>query len=140
MPRAVLDSSALISAFLTPRGTCADLLRAADRGAFVVCLSPEIIAETAGRLLGKPKLQARYGYDRAEVEEFCQRLLALARLVSDLPAGRFVPDDPKDDAIVATALAAGADYLATGDRRHLLSMGVHQGVRILTPRQLLDLL
>lgn len=140
MPRAVLDSSVLISAFLTPRGTCGRLLDAAESGAFVLCLSREILVETAGRLLGKPKLRARYGYGAENVARFCDGLVASARLVTDLPGGRLVPLDPKDDAVVATALAAGADYLATGDRRHLLSMGAYQGIRFLTPRQLLDLL
>lgn len=41
--------------------------------------------------------------------------------------------------IVATAVAAGADCLVTGDR-HLLALGRYGGIRIVTPRQLLDLL
>jgi putative PIN family toxin of toxin-antitoxin system len=138
MPRAALDSSALISAFLTPKGTCADVLRAAARGAFVLCLSPEILGEVASVLLRNPKLQARYGYDRPKVEEFVERLLSGAQLVTDLPTGRFVLADQKDDAIVATAIAAQAKYLITGDRKHLLALGECQGVRIITPRQFLD--
>jgi predicted nucleic acid-binding protein len=51
-----------------------------------------------------------------------------------------VPDDPKDDMVAATAVAAGADYLVTGDRRHLLSLGDYKGIRIVTPRQFLDLI
>jgi uncharacterized protein len=140
MPRAVLDSSVLVSAFLTPKGTCADVLRAASGGAFVFWLSPEILAETARSLLRDPKLQARYGYDRAKVEEFCGRLLAGAEVVTDLPQGRFVPEDPKDDMVVATAVASRADYLVTGDRKHLLSLGAYEGIRIVTPRQFLDAL
>lgn len=137
---AVLDSSVLISAFLTPRGTSGQVLDAAERGAFALCLSPEIVAETAGRLLGKPKLRASYGYGAANVEAFCDGLVAMARMVAGLPAGRFVPGDPKDDMVVATALAAGAGYLVTGDRRHLLALGDYEGVRILGPRAFLDLL
>lgn len=138
MPRVVLDSSVLISAFLTPRGSCAELLRAADRGAFVPLLSPEILVEVASRLTGKSKLRTRYGYSDEEVQAFCDDLAASAELVTELPEGRFVPGDPKDDPIVATGLAAKADYLVTGDHRHLLSLGSYGGIRMLTPRQLLD--
>lgn len=46
-----------------------------------------------------------------------------------------MPGDPKDDAIVATALAARANYLVTGDRRHLPAIGSHAGIQILAPRQ-----
>jgi len=136
----VLDSSVLISAFLTPQGTSGQVLDAAERGAYALCLSPEIVAETAGRLLGKPKLRASYGYGAANVERFCDGLVGMARMVADPPAGRFVPGDPKGDMVVATALAAGTGCLVTGDRRHLLALGEHEGVRILGPRAFLDLL
>ena len=138
MLKAVLDSSALISAFLTPQGISGQLLDAAERGVFVLCLSHEIIAETADKLLSKTKLQASYGYGAEQVEMFCDGLAATAQIVTDLPRGRFVPRDPKDDVIVATAIAAQASYLVTGDRKHLLELGECQGVRIVTPRQLLE--
>ena len=141
MARAVLDSSVLISAFLTPAGTCAQLLHAAERGVFVLCLSPPLIAETAGVLLREAKLQRSYGYDHAKVEEFCNTLNASAQLSTDLPdLSGAVPLDPKDDMIVATAVAAKADYLVTGDRKHLLERGTYEGIRIVTPRAFLDLL
>jgi predicted nucleic acid-binding protein len=45
-----------------------------------------------------------------------------------------------DDAILATAAEAGVDLLATGDRKHLLPIGEHRGVKLLTPQALLALL
>jgi len=45
--------------------------------------------------------------------------------------------DPADDAILACAVEAGVDVLATGDRKHLLPIGEHRGVRLLTPQALL---
>lgn len=103
-------------------------------------LSREIIAETAGKLLGKPRLRARYGFDPVDVSEFRDVLAASARLSTNLPAlSGAVPLDPKDDVILATAVAAGAGYLVTGDRRHLLSLGAYAGIRIVSPRAFLDL-
>jgi uncharacterized protein len=130
MAKAVLDSSVLISAFLTPQGAPGRILDAAERGVFVVCLSPEILTETHHVLVREPKLRARYGYGEEQVEAFCDGLVAVAELVSGLPelAGA-VPLDPKDDVIVATAVAAGADYLVTGDRRQLLALGQYQEPR-----------
>ncbi|MGI8749554.1 MAG: hypothetical protein ACR2J6_03245 [Thermoleophilaceae bacterium] len=34
-------------------------------------------------------------------------------------------------------MAENADILVTGDRRHLLPLGKHHGVRIITPQTLL---
>jgi predicted nucleic acid-binding protein len=41
--------------------------------------------------------------------------------------------------VVACALAARAGYIVTRDK-DLLSLGAHEGIRIVTPRQFLDLL
>ena len=140
MRRAVLDSSVLISAFLTPRGITADVLRAAARGAVVICLSAEILTETAAALLRHRKLAARYGYTPAEVRAFCDDLAGSAEMVAGLPPLRAVPDDPKDDVIVAPAVAAAAGFLVTGDRKHLLSLGSYRDIRFLGPREFLALL
>lgn len=48
-----------------------------------------------------------------------------------------VTGDAADDKILACAVEAGADALASGDRRHLLPIGEHRGVRIVTPQALL---
>ncbi len=51
-----------------------------------------------------------------------------------------VQNDPKDNMVVATAVAAKADYLVTGDRAHLLPMKEYQGILIISARSFLDLL
>ena len=45
-------------------------------------------------------------------------------------------DDPGDNLVLATALAGDADYLVTGDRRHLLHLKKVRRTRILTAREL----
>ena len=53
----------------------------------------------------------------------------------------YIPDlrDPDDVKIIATAIAANADVLITGDQDLLVLQAV-QGIRILTPTQFLELL
>jgi uncharacterized protein len=141
MVRGVLDSSVLVSAFITPRGTSGAVLDAAERRVFTLCLSPEVLAETSRVLTRNPKLQARYSYDQAHVAKFCAGLAAWAQIETNLPELRgAVPLDPKDDPIVATAVKAKADYLVTGDRKHLLALETYESIRIVTPRQFLELL
>ena len=48
--------------------------------------------------------------------------------------------DPDDDFLLATAQAARAGYLVTGDKSGLLSLKKHGTTRILTARALLKLL
>lgn len=116
------------------------MLRAAGRGAFELHLSAEILEETRTALTEKAeRLRRTYEYPDDKVETFLEAVAALATPVGDLPTLHVVPLDPKDDAIVATAVKARAEYLVSGDR-HLLALGEYEGIRIVTPRQFLDLL
>jgi predicted nucleic acid-binding protein len=47
-----------------------------------------------------------------------------------------VTADPDDDAILACALAAGADAIVSGDR-HLLDLKVYEGIPIVTAAEAL---
>jgi putative PIN family toxin of toxin-antitoxin system len=139
MKKAVLDSSVLVSAFLSPSGTPATLLAGARRGAFSMHLSNEILEETVRALL-RPKIAQRYRHTVRDVTEYLVLLSEVAELVEEIPTLRAVPRDPKDDMVVATAVRAGADYLVTGDRRHLVVLGAYGGTRIVTPREFLEIL
>ena len=140
MTRAVLDSSVLVSAFVKPGGACATLLARAREGAFLLCLSREIVAETAAVLL-RAKHQRSRRWGRSASAQFCVLLGHVGEQVEGaLPETRAVPGDPQDDMIVATAMAARAGNLVTGDRRHLLPLARYQGVQIITVRDFMELL
>ena len=140
MAKAVLDSSVLVSAFLPPGGTSDRLLSAVKRGEFVLCLSDEILEETSHSLREKTKrIRRYYAYRDEKIDQFVASLVSLAYLARHLPRLRVVPLDSKDDMVVATATKSGADYVVTGVR-HLLSLGAYEDIRMVTPRQLLDLL
>ncbi len=136
--KAVLDSSVLVSAFLKPSGTPATLLSHAQQGAFTLCLSDDILQETA-RALNRPRIQQGYGYATEEIERFLTFLIQTAEIVRDLPNVPAVSRDRNDDVIIAAALTAQAACLVTGDE-DLLSLGKHEGVLIVTPRDFLHLL
>lgn len=138
MPRAVLDSSVLVSAFLTPRGSVARLLRAPTLERYRLCLSEPILVETAEVLLTKPRLRRMFAYADDAVSDYIRWLGIEAEIVANIPELRVVTADPKDDPIIATAVAAHADYLVTGDRAHLLPIGEYEGIRVVSPRVFLE--
>lgn len=43
--------------------------------------------------------------------------------------------DPDDNIFLAAAVEGEVDYIVSGDKKHLLSLGVYRGVRIITARQ-----
>ena len=139
MPSAVVDTTVLISGFITPEGVAAKLLRQGQDGDFELCLSREIIEELRSRLLHRRNIRKSYQYADERVHQHCRDLEAVSRLITDVPQVRVVVRDPNDDMVIACALKAGADYIVTRDK-DLLSLGAYEGVRIVTPRQFLTLL
>ena len=94
---------------------------------------PDLVLDELQRVLTE---KLGYGDEQAHaVREF------LARLATERPGTPQRPDaitgDPADDAILACAVEAGVDVLATGDRKHLLPIGEHRGVRLLAPQAVL---
>jgi len=133
MPSAVLDSTALISAFLAQRGVSNELLRHARAGAFSLFLSEEILNEALGVLLDEERRhRQRYHYPNEAAIHFLEGLRAFAHLVTDLPQVAVVIRDPDDDMVIATAQRAQAAYIVTRDK-DLLSLQQYEGITMITP-------
>ena len=128
--RAVLDSTVLVSAFLTEGGVSAELLRYAREGVFVVFLSEEILTETE-HTLGYERIRERYTYTDDDVVDFLNRLRLAATLVDELPHLTVVRD-PNDDMVIATARRAQAAYIVTRDR-DLLTLQQYESITIISP-------
>ena len=124
----VIDTNVLLAAILVP-GTCRDLLRGPAL-AHEWYTSAPLLDELAEKLKGKLGLQP---------ERTPLYLVYRRRAVSVTPAPLPAPvcRDPDDDCVIATALAAGADLIITGDK-DLLTLKKHRGIRIRTPREFLD--
>lgn len=135
---AVLDSTVLVSAFLTKGGVSAELLHYARGGVFLCCLSEEILEETQQTLF-YPRIRRRYPYTDEDVTEFCEGLRAAAHLVTDLPTVSVVIRDPDDNPIIATAIKAQASYIITRDD-DLLSLQEYEGITMMPPEDFMTLL
>jgi putative PIN family toxin of toxin-antitoxin system len=139
MLSAVLDSSVLVSAFLTPRGLAAHLLAAARQREFVLSLSEQIIVETQDVLLDQPHVRQRYLCTDEQAARFCRALRSAASLVTPLSGSHGVVRDPNDDHVVACALAASVGHLVTGDP-DLLTLKVYQDIQMVTSEDFIRLL
>lgn len=80
----------------------------------IVC--PQLIHEVRKALL-HPRIAKKYAITREEADGFASRLSDEGVLLEDpSEPPRVVPDDPKDDYLVALATTAKADALVTRDR------------------------
>ena len=62
MPKAVLDSTVLVSAFLNRSGVSRKLLEEAQTGKYIICLAEDILKEAGRVLLKYPRIRKRYRY------------------------------------------------------------------------------
>ena len=130
--RIVLDTNAVVSALLWG-GTPYRLIQAAVDGTLTLCTSPELMAELRD-VLTREHLAARLERQSASIEETMSLYGALAVSVAPESVPRVVPADPHDDHVIAAAIAAKAKLIVSGDR-HLLTLGTHESIRIVTPAE-----
>jgi uncharacterized protein len=130
--RLVLDANVIVSAALNPRGLEHTVLLLATSRPLLWFVSQEILAEYA-LVLARPELKIRKGL-RLKLVQLARNHARLVRL------GQFpeVTKDPDDNAFVACADAARADYLVTGNRRHFPTHW--KNTKIITARQFLELI
>lgn len=105
------------------------MLEEAIEGSIELVL-PELVLAELERVLTE-----KLGFDQERARAACDLLARLSTVQAGQP--RYVDaitGDEADDAILACAVEASADVLATGDRKHLLPVGEHRGVRLLTPQ------
>ena len=134
--RIILDNNILVSALIVPRGAPDYLYQCWRNGRFTLITSEDQLDEFR-RVTRYPRLQRfiRPAAAGAMVNE----IRALAELAGPLPSVT-VCHDPADNYLLAMAEASKADYLVTGDGRHLLSLERHRNTLIVSPRQMAQVL
>ena len=132
MPRITLDTNVVVSALISP-GTSRQVLELARSGAVILILSPFILEETAG------VLRTKMAWDDGRIRTALELIKGLSTLVRPQKSLSVVKEDAQDNRIVECAAFGRADYLVSGDK-HILSLKEYQGIRFLTPRDLLEAL
>jgi putative PIN family toxin of toxin-antitoxin system len=136
MIRAVLDTNTLASGSSQSKGIPGKLLTAWRHGRFELVISDHILMEL------EETLEDRYfkkRLTRREKASLFSRLRRQSLLTPIETSIQGVAPSPKDDLVLATAVSAGADCLVSGDMK-LRDVQEHQGVRIVSPREFLEIL
>ncbi len=131
-PRVLCDTNVLVSAFIAG-GPPSRVVEAAIEGRVELVLADPVLDEL------ERVLSTKLGFTAERVREIVVLLEELASERTPAPTTPPAPitGDPDDDLILACAIDADAQIVVSGDRRHLLPVGEHRGVRIITPQALL---
>ena len=131
--RVVLDTNVIISALNFP-GNERMVLELALRGRFELILSWFILGEVSG------VLTRRFGWDQEQTIRAISALQSAATVVEPPRLAEVIEGGHPDNRVLESVVAANADYLVTGDRRHLLPLGEHRGCSIVNAPRFLSAL
>lgn len=128
----VFDTNILFSA-VGWRGRPYRCVELAREGTITGVVCPQILNELT------EKLQSKLHFSEDMATDVLADYLSFLQLVSIPGKLQFVANDPDDDAILECAVEGQADFIITGDRRHLLPIGTYAGIEIMTAVEFLKL-
>lgn len=131
MIRVAADTNVYLSAIVFG-GTCETILALARAGVVELFISPAIQKELRS-VLGQT-----FDWEEFQIREALDEVNSLASLIRhSAKLSGLVCHDP-DHRILECALAAEADYLVTGDKKHLQPLKTFRGIAIVSPREFLN--
>ena len=108
--------------------------------ASTACGDIELVTSTAqlteiDNVLSRPRLQKYVDADEASV--IVQDMGTRALVLDEIPVVNLSPD-PKDNPILATAIAGKVDLIISGDKKHILLLKDVEGIPVVTAREALE--
>lgn len=129
MIKVCLDTNIFVSA-LVFGGKCQEITDFISLGKIDLVLSPAILNETS------KVLRDKFEKSDEEVRRAIRLFLALGFMVEPKKKLKVLPYD-SDNRILECAVEGKADYLVTGDKKHLLKLKDYKGIKILSPGEFL---
>ena len=80
----------------------------------------------------------KFGWDEERTAQAIRVIENAATVIEPPQLAKVIEGGHADNRVLECAVAASADYLITGDRRHLLPIGEHQGTRIVNAPRFLS--
>lgn len=129
--RVVFDTNVVMSACFW-RGKPFECLTAWTRGELTAFVSPQLVSEYFETF---EELAARY--PERKPAPWHDALALSAEMVFPFDRARGATTDPDDEMVLECALAAEADFLISGDKKHLLKLREFEGIKIVACAELL---
>jgi uncharacterized protein len=128
--RAVIDTNALVSAAIKPRGEAGRIVNHLRHDRFTLLYSTALLEELVG-VLNRPHLRDKYQL----TPHYLHRFLHVIRLRGEKiePTHKVtICRDPDDNMFLEVALSGSADYVVSNDQ-DLLTLSPYEDISIITP-------
>jgi len=134
VPKVVLDVNVWVPVLLWG-GNPAKIIKAAEEGKVATVASEEIVGKIS-QVLNYPKLRKVYQAAGLCLKDLIEAVLKVVKFVKVTEKVNVVVEHPADDKFIECALAAGADYIVSGDK-HMLKIGGYKKTPILSVSEFL---
>ncbi len=131
-PKVVFDTNIYISAIIfggNPR-QCLELARSGD---IQLISSKAILLELA------EKLRDKFNWPEEDIADVIFGISVFAKIINPNKTIKLIKTDPPDNRILEAGLEIKADYIVSGDKKHLLSLEKFESIPIISAKQFLDL-
>lgn len=130
--KVVFDTNIYLSGLIFSGSNPALILDLAGKRKFELYCSNFIINEIRRNLIIK------FGYDEAVAEQFIEEILKITTIIIPRRKVNIIKNKESDNRILECALAAKADYLVTGDKKHILPLGKIVKTKIISASDFVD--
>jgi putative PIN family toxin of toxin-antitoxin system len=130
--RTLCDTNVLVSAFIAG-GPPSRVIDASIDGRIALVLADPVIDEL------ERVLTLKLGFEPERVRDITALLIdiSVARIDAPTQPVEAITGDPDDDVVLACGVNANVQIVVSGDRRHMLAVREHRGIRIISPQALL---
>ena len=126
MLKVCIDTNVWISGLLFS-GPSSKIVDSALENKYELICSNFILEELKRNLINK------FNLDPKLVEQFINDITFTAEFYTPLGEIDIVKDKHADNLVLETAFLGNADYLITGDKKHLLPLKEYAGIKIISP-------
>src|SRR3989339_836006 len=131
--KACVDTNVWLSG-LVFSGVPAQIVDLAMKKHFELILSSIILSELKDNLIHK------FMVEKAVAAKLCDSIAQIAALYEPQGTVHLIKEKHADNLVLETALIGQAEFLVTGDKKHLLPLGTFKGIKIITPAMFLSIL
>jgi putative PIN family toxin of toxin-antitoxin system len=132
------DTNVIVSGTTVSTTAPAQIIQAWRDEMINFALCEPILTEVAD-VLSRPYFTGRAGWTRQNAQEYVKELREGSTIVPGTTPVH-VSTDPDDNIVFACACEAEADYIVSGDEKHVLPVGSFRGIPVVRPNEFMRLL
>ncbi|MGA1796604.1 MAG: putative toxin-antitoxin system toxin component, PIN family [bacterium] len=133
MIRVVIDTNVIVSA-LNFGGKPNEVLQLANKGLIKLFISPFILEEVSNVLI------KQFQWSESKANNTIKMIKEISTLVEPTKQLSIIKEKNSDNRILECAFAANANFLISGDKKHIIPLKRINGIIIINPSEFLSII